>query len=62
MFKDNHYNFAIMCDNLTDCTTYCKWITLLPSGEKQFITTADITYDEAQNCWQLPLTPVYLLG
>lgn len=60
MFNNNkHYNFAIMCDNLTDCTTYCKWTTLLPGYDKNFLTTADITYDKAKNCWQLPLMPVY---
>jgi hypothetical protein len=59
IFNGKQYNFAIMCDNLTDCTTYCKWTTLLPSDDKQFLTTADVTYDKAKNCWQLPLTPVY---
>jgi hypothetical protein len=62
MFNNKYYNFAIMCDNVTDCATYCKWTTLLPSHEKQFLTTADITYDEVKNCWQLPLTPVYFWG
>lgn len=59
MFNNKKYNFAIMCDTLTDCTSYCKWTTLLPSYEKSFLTTADIAYDITKDCWQLPLTPVY---
>ena len=59
IFKDKYYNFAIMCDNLTDCATYCKWTTLLPSDDKQFLTTADVRYNQQKSCWQLPLTPVY---
>ena len=65
IFKNNHkqpYNFAIICDNLTDCAAYCKWATLLPSNEKHFLTTADLMYDPTKNCWQLPLTPVYHWG
>lgn len=53
------YNFAIICDNLTDCATYCNWTTLLPSQDKQFITTSDLHYDSTKNCWGLPLAPVY---
>lgn len=56
---DNGYNFAIICDCLTDCATYCKWTTLLPSDEKAFLTPLDIVYDTTKNCWQLPLKPVY---
>lgn len=32
---------------------------MLPSTQKKFLTTADLVYDATQNCWQLPLTPVY---
>lgn len=53
------YSFAITCDTLTDCTSYCKWTNLLPSNQKFFLTTADLGYDSTKNCWQLPLNPVY---
>jgi len=53
------YNFAISCDTLTDCTSYCKWSNLLPSDQTKFLKTTDLTYDSTKNCWQLPLTPAY---
>lgn len=53
------YDFAITCDTLTDCTSYCKWTNMLPSDQKKFLTTADLAYDSTKNCWQLPLTPAY---
>ncbi len=56
------YRFAIICDTLTDCVSYCKWTTLLPSDEKKFLTTADVIYDTTKDCWQLPLAPVYHWG
>ncbi len=57
--QNESYNFAIICDCLTDSANYCKWTTLLPCAERKFLTTADLTYDAAKNCWQLPITPVY---
>lgn len=57
--KNEPYNYAIICDTLTDSASYCKWTTLLPSSERKFLTTADLTYDSIRNCWQLPLAPVY---
>jgi len=62
LFNNDHtagYNFAIICDTLTDCTAYCKWETQLPSDEKAFLTPSDIIHDEAKKCWQFPLRPVY---
>lgn len=62
IFNNEHkktYNFAITCDTLTDCTSYCKWTNLLPSDQKNFLTTTDLAYDSTKNCWQLPLSPVY---
>ncbi len=62
IFENDHnntYNFAIICDCLTDCTTYCKWLTPLPCHAKSCITPYDIIYDESEKCWQLPLTPLY---
>lgn len=53
------YNFAIICDALTDAASYCKWITFLPSSEKRFLTVNDLTYDVTRDCWQLPLAPAY---
>lgn len=55
----NTYNFAIICDVLTDCTSYCKWTNLLPSDQKKFLTINDLVYDSTKNCWQLPFTPAY---
>ncbi len=62
LFNDEQkktYSFAITCDTLTDCTSYCKWTNLLPSDQKKFLSTVDLTYDSTKNCWQLPLSPVY---
>ncbi len=53
------YHFPIMCDTLTDCASYCKWTTSLPSYGKPFLTTSDLIYDHEKSCWQLPLAPVY---
>lgn len=57
--KEESYNYAIICDSLTDSASFCKSTTLLPSTEKMFLTTADLTYDATRNCWQLSLAPVY---
>lgn len=57
--QNQTYNYAIICDTLTDAASYCKWTTLLPSTQKKFLTTADLVYDATQTCWQLPLVPVY---
>lgn len=54
------YNFAIMCGNLTDCLSYCKWAQIVaPSAAKQFLVPSDITHNAQKDCWELPLAPEY---
>lgn len=53
-FENEHkqtYNFAIICDCLTDCATYCKTDNRLPSWQQQFLTVDDVYYDSEKNSW-----------
>jgi len=47
------YNFPIIVENLTDCTSYCKWNNPLRSNEKKFLTTDDLYYNSANKSWNL---------
>ena len=47
------YNYAVICDCLTDCTTIGKWIQYIPSAEKKFLTIDDLYYDSKNKTWDL---------
>lgn len=49
------YNYVLICGNLTDCMSYCKWAVSLPSAYKNFLTCDDLRYDKTQKSWRLPL-------
>ena len=53
------YNFAIICDCLTDCATYCKWDNKLPSWQQKFLTVDDVYYDPAKKSWGLIMKSPY---
>lgn len=59
-FQDKKtFNYTIACAVLTDCASYCKWENRLPSEQKKFLTTADLTYDALNKRWQLPIKSPY---
>lgn len=62
MFENNTYNYTIICECLTDCATYCKWKTMLPSPEKKFLTTDDLYYDSTSKSWNLVTKSPYDWG
>ncbi len=57
--KQQIYDFAIICECLTDCSTYCKWGNLLPSSLKPFLTADDLIYDSAIKNWDLVIKSPY---
>lgn len=61
-FENEHqetYNFAIICDCLTDGATYCKWDNRLPSWQQKFLTVDDVYYDKAKKSWDLIMRSPY---
>lgn len=59
VFDKQTYNFAIICECLTDCTTYCKWTNTLPSKQKKFLTVDDLYYDAETKGWNLNMKSPY---
>lgn len=57
--SDKIYNFAIICDCLTDCASYSKWKTMLPSTEKKFLTANDLYYESLEKTWKLTTKSTY---
>jgi hypothetical protein len=53
------YNFAIICDCLTDCATFCKWTNTLPSKQKKNLTVDDLDYHLAVKSWGLNMRSPY---
>jgi len=53
------YNYALMYACLTDCDSYCKWDTNLPSSDKKYLSIDDFTYNAQTHHWQLPITSPY---
>lgn len=53
------YNFAIICECLTDCAIYCKWTNTLPSKQKKILTVDDLHYDSKLKSWDLNMKSPY---
>jgi hypothetical protein len=59
IFDKQTYNFAIICECLTDCATYCKWTNTLPSKRKKFLNADDLYYDSVAKSWNLNMKSPY---